>query len=87
MAATKLLQMIDFPPQKLLVLNSRLKLQILEKEVPKKEPQGCPMTHMPRNEGEISHQNALAGKREGIRQFPSKLCDQIRMSKQDKQTF
>ena len=39
---------------------------------------------MPRNEGEISHQTALAGKREGIRQFPSKLCDQIRLSKQDK---
>ena len=38
------------------------------------------MTHMPRNEGEISsHQTALAGKREGIRQFPSKICDQIRM--------
>ena len=32
---------------------------------------------MPRNEGEISHQTALAGKPEGIRQFPSKLCDQI----------
>ena len=33
---------------------------------------------MPRNEGEISHQKALAGKREGIRQFPSELCDHIR---------
>ena len=79
--------MIDFPPQKLLPLNSRLKLQIFETEVPKKYPQGCPMTQMPRNEGEISHQTALAGKREGIRQFPSKLCDQVGISKQDKQTF
>ena len=55
--------MIDFLPQKLLVLNSRLKLQIFEKEVFKNEPQGCPMTHMPRNEGEILNQTALAGKR------------------------
>ena len=76
--------MIDIRPRKLLVLNSRLKLQIFEKEVPKKEPQGRPMTHMPRNEEETSHQKALAGKREGIRHFPSKLCNQIRMSKQDK---
>ena len=58
-----------FPPHKLLVLNSRLKLQIFEKEVPKKKPQGCPMTRMPRNEGESSHQTALAGKRQGIRHF------------------
>ena len=79
--------MIDFPPQKLLPLNSRLKLQIFETEVPKKYPQGCPMTQMPRNKGEISHQTALAGKREGIRQFPSKLCYQVGISKQDKQTF
>ena len=30
------------------------------------------MTHMPRNEGEASHETALAGKREGggIRHFP-----------------
>ena len=41
------------------------------------------MTRMPRNEEETSSQTALAGKREGIRQFPSKLCDQIRKSKQD----
>ena len=36
MAAMELLRMIDFPPQKLLVLNSRLKLQIFEEELPKK---------------------------------------------------
>ena len=46
-----------------------------------------PTAHMPGNEGETSYQIALAGKRDGIRQFPSKLCDQIRMSKQDKQMF
>ena len=79
MAATKLLRMMKFPLQKLLALNSWLKLQIFEEEVPKKLLQGCPMAHMPRNEGETSHQTALAGKREGIRQFPSKICDQIRM--------
>ena len=33
------------------------------------------MTHMPRNEGETSHQTALAGTREGIRHFPSKLLE------------
>ena len=35
------------------------------------------MTHMPRNEGKISHV-VLVGKREGIRHFPSKLLEQIR---------
>ena len=35
------------------------------------------MTHMPGNEGVILHQTALAGKRKGIRQFPSKLLEQI----------
>ena len=69
--------MIDFHLQKL--LNSRLKLQIFEKEEFKNEPQGCPMAHMPRNEGEISHQTAMAGKKECIRQFPSQLCDKVRM--------
>ena len=70
--------MIDFPPQTHLVLNSRLKLQIFEKEVPKRKSQGCPMTHMLRNEGEFSHQTALEGKRGGIPHFPSKLLEQIR---------
>ena len=40
MAATELLQMIDFPPQKLLVFmvetNSWLKLRISEKQFPKR---------------------------------------------------
>ena len=42
------------------------------------------MAHMPRNEGEIWHQTALAGKREGIRQFPSKLLEQIRNEARNK---
>ena len=36
------------------------------------------MGHMPRNEGETLHETALAGKRAGIRHFPSKLLEQIR---------
>ena len=36
------------------------------------------MTHIPRSERETSHQTALAGKREGIRHFPSKLLERIR---------
>ena len=61
--------MIDFPPQKLQVVNSWLKLQIFEKQVPKNVAalQGCFMSHIPRNERETSHQSALVGKGEGIR--------------------
>ena len=42
------------------------------------------MTHMPRNEGETLHQTALAGKREGIRHFPSKLLEKIRNEARNK---
>ena len=43
------------------------------------------MAHMPRNELETSsHQTALAGKREGIRHFPSKLLEQIRNEARNK---
>ena len=43
------------------------------------------MTHMPRNEGETSHQTALAGKQEGIRHFPSKLLERIRNEARNKE--
>ena len=46
--------MIDIRPRQLLVLNSRLKLQIFEKEVPKKQPQGRPMTHASRRRGDLA---------------------------------
>ena len=42
------------------------------------------MTHMPRDEGETSHKTVLAGKREGIRHFPSKLLEQIRNESRNK---
>ena len=45
------------------------------------------MAHMPRNDGndgETSHQKALAGKWEGIRHFPSKLLEQIRNEARNK---
>ena len=42
------------------------------------------MAHMPRNEGETSHQTALAGTWEGIRHFLSKLLEQIRNEARNK---
>ena len=42
------------------------------------------MTHMPHNEGETSHETALAGKREGNHHFPSKLLKQIRNEARNK---
>ena len=42
------------------------------------------MGHMPRNKGETSHQTTLAGKRAGIRHFPSKLLEHIRNEARNK---
>ena len=42
------------------------------------------MTQMPRNEGETSHETALAGKQESIRHFPSKLLELIRNEARNK---
>ena len=42
---------------------------------------------MPRNEGNTLHQLSLAGKRGRIRDFPSKMCDEIGLTNQDNRYF
>ena len=73
------------PSTKLLLLKSRLKLQIFEKLVPKNVTTRIPITHMPRNDGETSLQTVSMGKRESTRHFFSKLLDQIRKEARNKE--
>ena len=68
--------MIDFPPQKLLVLNSRLKLQIFEKELPKKVAtrQGCPQDKEVFVKGSLSFVEAPWQPFTKINRYPQSPC-------------